>query len=162
VDFFRKTITTTRQKTACTCTIPINNTVFELLKQRMKVRPINGSAYVFFNGAGNMIDAGKLKRAFIAAVEAAKIEEFRFHDLAQTFATRLVQKGIDLYKVAKLLGHSDVSMTQRYAHHYSESLRDEVEILDSLNLKRSSEQTVCHDFVTVGGSDEQYGVRVTV
>jgi integrase len=162
VDFFRKTITTTRQKTTRTRTIPINNTVFELLKQRMKVRPINGSTYVFFNGAGNMIDAGKLKRAFIAAVEAARIEDFRFHDLRHTFATRLARKGIDLYKVAKLLGHSDVSTTQRYAHHYPESLRDGVEILDSLNLKRSSERTVCHYFVTVGGSEEQNGVRVTV
>ena len=83
-----------------------------------------------------MIDAAKLKRAFIAAVEAAKIEDFRFHDLRHTFATRLVQKGVDLYKVSKLLGHSDVSTTQRYAHHYPESLRDGVEILDSLNVRR--------------------------
>lgn len=129
VDLFRKTITTMRQKTARTRTIPINNTVFELLKQRLKVKPIIGSGYVFFNGAGNMIDAAKLKRAFIAALGAAKIEDFRFHDLRHTFGTRLVQKGVDLYKVAKLLGHSDVSTTQRYAHHYPESLRDGVEML---------------------------------
>jgi integrase len=139
VDFFRKTITTTRKKTTRTRTIPINNTVFELLKQRMKVQPINGSGYVFFNGAANMIDAGKLKRAFVAAVAAAKIEDFRFHDLRHTFATRLVQKGVDFYKVAKLLGHSDMSTTQRYAHHYPESLRDGVEILDSLNIRRGQE-----------------------
>ena len=162
VDLFRKAITTTRQKTTRTRTIPINNTVFELLKQRMKVKPIIGSGCnVFFNGAGNMIDAAKLKRAFIAAVEAAKIEDFRFHDLRHTFATRLVQRGVDLYKVAKLLGHADVSTTQRYAHHYPESLRDGVEILDSLNVRRATEQTICHDFVTVDGIEEQNGVRAT-
>jgi integrase len=81
VDLFRKTIKTTRQKTNRTRTIPINNTAFELLKRRAKVRPINGSGYVFFNTAGNMIDAGKLKAAFIKAVKAARIECFRFHDL---------------------------------------------------------------------------------
>jgi hypothetical protein len=48
-----------------------------------------------------------------------------------TFATRLAQRGVDLYKIAKLLGHEDISTTQRYAHHCSESLRDGVEILDN-------------------------------
>ncbi|HKP00990.1 MAG TPA: tyrosine-type recombinase/integrase, partial [Nitrospiraceae bacterium] len=47
-----------------------------------------------------------------------------------TFATRLVQAGVDLYKVQRLLGHKSPMMTQRYAHHYPESLRDGVEILD--------------------------------
>lgn len=60
---------------------------------------------------------------------------FRFHDLRHTFATRLVQAGVDLYKVAKLLGHKDIRMTQRYAHHYPESLRDGVEVLDRLGTK---------------------------
>ena len=44
----------------------------------------------------------------------------------------LVQRGIDIYKVAKLQGHEDVKMTQlRYAHHCPDSLRGGVEILDS-------------------------------
>jgi integrase len=152
VDLFRKTITTTRKKTSRTRTIPINNTVFELLKQRMRVRPIHDSGYVFFNSAGNMIDAGKLKGAFINAVKKAEIHNFRFHDLRHTFATRLVQRGVDLYKVAKLLGHADISTTQRYAHHYPESLRDGVEILDKPSTgKDSTEESDFHDFFTLRG-----------
>jgi hypothetical protein len=53
-----------------------------------------------------------------------------FHDLRHTFATRLVQGGVDLYKVQRLLGDKTPMMTQRYAHHYPESLRDGVELLD--------------------------------
>lgn len=34
--------------------------------------------------------------------------------------------------MAKLLGHKDVTTTQRYAHHYPESLRDGVDILDTM------------------------------
>ena len=53
-----------------------------------------------------------------------------FHDIRHTFATRLVQKGIDIYKVSKLLGHKDIRMTQRYSQHCPESLRDGVEMLE--------------------------------
>ena len=49
---------------------------------------------------------------------------------SHTFATRLVQSGVELYKVQRLLGHKSPLMTQRYAHHYPESLRDGVESLD--------------------------------
>ena len=149
IDLFRRTLITTRQKTKSTRTIPLNETIVSLLKQKMKVRPINGGDHVFFNGAGNRIDAGKLKSKFIRSVKESGIKHFRFHDLRHTFATRLVQRGVDLYKVAKLLGHKDITTTQRYAHHYPESLRDGVEILDNLT---AYEKGHFHDFVTLGGT----------
>ncbi|MDP7661648.1 MAG: tyrosine-type recombinase/integrase [Gammaproteobacteria bacterium] len=58
------------------------------------------------------------------------MEDFTFHGLRHTFATRLAQSKIDLYRISKLLGHKDISTTQRYAHHCSDSLRDGVEILE--------------------------------
>lgn len=75
-------------------------------------------------------------------MEKANIENFRFHDLRHTFATRLSQAGVDLYKVAKLLGHKDIRVTQRYAHHNTESLRDGVEVLDKIStiLAQSGEK----------------------
>jgi integrase len=157
INLFRKTLITTRKKTEKTRTIPINDTAMELLKQRIKVRHINGIEYVFFNSAGNMIDTGKLKKVFIKTVKDAGIENFRFHDLRHSFATRLVQNGVDLYKVSKLLGHADVSTTQRYAHHYPESLRDGVEVLDKLSVKEGGN---FHDFFTFHGeSDENIYVQ---
>ncbi|HDZ01945.1 MAG TPA: hypothetical protein ENH52_10875 [Nitrospirae bacterium] len=63
-------------------------------------------------------------------VQNNRVENFHFHDMRHTFATRLVQNGVDLYKVKELLGHKTIAMTMRYAHHYPESLRSSVEILD--------------------------------
>lgn len=129
VEFLKKTLTTTRSKTLNTRTIPLNNTAVELLRRRSKIKAISG--YVFFNTAGNRYDASKLKRTFKKAVEDAGIENFTFHCLRHTFATRLAQSGVDIYTISKLLGHMDISTTAKhYAHHCVESLRRGVNVLD--------------------------------
>lgn len=92
------------------------------------------------NCANNKIDRWKLKAMFSKAVAEAGIKiRLRFHDLRHTFATRMVQRGVDLYRVSKLLGHKDISTSQRYAHHYPESLRSGVEILDCYNFATMAE-----------------------
>jgi hypothetical protein len=51
------------------------------------------------------------------------IKIFRFHDFRHTFATRLVQNGVDLYTVQSSGRWKTVTMVQRYARHNPESLR---------------------------------------
>jgi len=129
VDFTRRTVTVLRSKNGERRTIPVNETVLRVLKEKAKVRSL-ASDLVFCSKAFTPMESGHLRRSFRLALSKAKIDEFHFHDLRHTFATRLVQRGIDLYKVQQLLGHKSPIMTQRYAHHYPESLRDGVEILD--------------------------------
>lgn len=129
VDLFRKTATVFHSKNGERRTIPINQTVFELLKAKSKVRSIKTNL-VFHDQAHTSMDAHNLRRAFRGAVKKVKIVDFHFHDLRHTFATRLIQSGVDIYKVQRLLGHKSPIMTQRYAHHYPESLRDGVDLLD--------------------------------
>ena len=54
--------------------------------------------------------------AFKKACSAAKIDDFRFHDLRHTFASHLVMAGVDLVTVKELLGHKTINMTNRYTH----------------------------------------------
>jgi integrase len=104
----------------------------EVLKARYKVRSIKSNR-VFYSEAGGPLNGRNVLRAFYVAVEKAKIADCRFHDRRHTFATRLVQAGVDLYKVQKLMRHKSPLMTQRYAHHFAESLRDGVDTLDRIN-----------------------------
>jgi len=48
-------------------------------------------------------------------LERAGIGDFRFHDLRHTFASHYMMNGGDLYELAKILGHSNIKMTERYA-----------------------------------------------
>ena len=84
---------------------------------------------MFTTPLGNELKVRFLAREFCEARDGAGIPDFRFHDLRHTFATRLVQRGVDLYKVQRLLGHKTQHMTQRYAHHSPESLREGVNVL---------------------------------
>lgn len=138
VDLFRRTATVERSKNGEKRTIPVNEAVMELLKVKSKVRSISCDL-VFPNSVGKVIERGNLERSWRAGKRKAKLDDFRFHDLRHTFATRLVQAGVDVYKVQKLLGHKDPKMTQRYAHHSTESLRAGVEVLD---LVRTGAQNV--------------------
>jgi len=62
-------------------------------------------------------------RQWRQALADAEISNFRFHDLRHTRATRLVRATGNLKAVQKLLGHSDISTTARYAHVLDEDLR---------------------------------------
>ena len=101
----------------------------------------------FCEGAGNRMDAREVLRRFFAIMRKADVKNFRFHDLRHTFATRLVQAGVDIYTVQKLGRWKTISMVMRYAHHHPESLRAGVEILDrvpagvSTNLAQSASHT---------------------
>jgi integrase len=57
-----------------------------------------------------------IKTAWLDLMRKTKISGFRFHDLRHTFASNLVQAGVDLAVVRELLGHSTILMTERYAH----------------------------------------------
>ncbi len=137
VDLFRKTATVFRSKNNERRTIPLNESALELLKAKGKVRSIR-TDLVFHTKTHNAIDECNVGRAFRIALRRAGIQDFRFHDLRHTFATRIVQAGKDLYKVQVLLGHKTPIMTQRYAHHYPESLRDGVEVLDKMKKEFST------------------------
>jgi integrase len=130
VDLFRRTVTVFKSKNGERRTIPLNQTVLELLKHKYGSRS-GDTALVFPSEAQTRLNASNIRRSLNLALEKAKITNFHFHDLRHTCATRMVQAGVDLYKVQRLLGHKSSIMTQRYAHHYPESLRDGVEALES-------------------------------
>jgi integrase len=130
-DFTRRLVRVLKSKNGGKEAIPMSGTVYNILRGQ-NIRDISGRVFP--------VSARCLRQGFEKACSRAGLDDFTFHDLRHTFATRLVQNGVDLYKVKELLGHKTIAMTVRYAHHYPESLRSSVEILDS-----------CCNFATVGG-----------
>ena len=131
VDLFRKTILIQRTKNGKPKTVPLNRSAMDVIARKLeeKVRRLKND-FVFVGSHGTKIDRHNLRRAFNNSVRKAEIADFKFHDLRHCFCTKLAQRGVDIYKIAKLAGHEDIRMTQRYSHHCPESLRDGVEMLE--------------------------------
>lgn len=139
VDLDRRTATVIRSKNDEPRTVPLTSVAVQLLVSKSENRK---SDYVFPNEAGRKRGRRNMTRAFDKVVERAGIVNFTFHDLRHTFATRLAQVGVDLYTISKLLGHKDIKMTQRYAHHCTASLRRGLEAMEMsiTNLSQPNEK----------------------
>lgn len=134
VDFPRRAITVMESKNGEKRTIPMNEIVYDLLKEIGKVRVI-GREWVFHSPISKAkLFNQALERAFAKCVNEAGIEDLHFHDLRHSFGTRLSQKGIDVLTIKALLGHKTLTMTSRYVHHNVESLRKSVEGIDFHNF----------------------------
>ncbi|MFP4147131.1 MAG: tyrosine-type recombinase/integrase [Halorhodospira sp.] len=67
---------------------------------------------------------GSIYTSWNRARRDAGLPEVRLHDLRHSFASYLVNQGHSLYEVQKLLGHTQIQTTQRYAHLSQERLRE--------------------------------------
>ncbi len=66
---------------------------------------------------------------FKPALKPAGISDFKWHDLRHTFASWLVQDGVPLDRVSKLLGHKSLTMTMRNPHVAPNQLHEDVALL---------------------------------
>jgi integrase len=112
VDVGRGIIRAEKTKSGKTREIPITQRLRKLLKKG------NGEyeEHVFPGPRGNGLTT--VRTAMKAALRRAGLVEknYRFHDLRHTFATRLIENGVDPFTVQELLGHAAITTTQRYAH----------------------------------------------
>jgi site-specific recombinase XerD len=75
------------------------------------------SEFVFTEEDGQPLDVNHIYRHFQVAQKRAGITNtIRFHDTRHTFASNFMMNGGNLYDLQKLLGHTSIKMTERYAH----------------------------------------------
>ncbi len=125
VDLDQGIISVRAEKTGKLRKVPINHVTQRILECWLLNRR---NEFVFYNP-----DTGKpfcdLKAGFKLACKRAGISDVTWHTLRHTFASRLVNRGVDIVTVQELLGHSTVTMTMRYAHTNLQAKQDAVKVL---------------------------------
>lgn len=105
-------VTLRRTKNGTTRHVPLNvvaRSAFKKLKESS-----DGQERVFIGESGKPLK--KPRHWWEKVPKEAGIEDFRWHDIRHTFASRLVMAGVDLRTVAQLPGHKTLQMVMRYAH----------------------------------------------
>lgn len=93
--------------------------------QKVRVIPIVQPLRPWLKAIPLGISFEGLKTTFRRARESAKMPHVTFHDLRRSCGTLMIEAGVDIYVVSKLLGHSSVAVTQtRYAHLQTQRMRD--------------------------------------
>jgi integrase len=119
VDWEKNVLNVFAHKTQKTRGVPLNAEALQVL-QAWKLAKKND--FVFYN-----LETGKpfvdLKAGFALACDKAGISGVTWHTLRHTFASRLLDRGVDIITVKELLGHSTVTVTMRYTHTNLESKR---------------------------------------
>ena len=92
--------------------VPLNTPARRILKRR----PRGESPFVFPSPRQPTQPRSRNLAFWDLARREASIEDVRFHDLRHMHASHAVMNGVPVPVVSRLLGHSDVRSTLRYAH----------------------------------------------
>ena len=110
--------------------VPISQDVVTIVRQRQLVVP-KGNSWLFPGDAiGKPIR--EIRRFWLKVQRDADLPDVRIHDLRHTFASLLVSGGVSLEIIGRLLGHSQMQTTQRYAHLMESPLRAGVDTVASI------------------------------
>jgi len=128
VDFERKTIrvesnATFKTKQGKRRIIPLADTALNLLQVRQLTKR---NEYVFTLNGRKIYDNWVTHKFKFYLNEVNLNDRLHFHSLRHTFASWLVQDGVSLFEVQKLMGHSNISVTQVYSHLLPETLHSTV------------------------------------
>ncbi len=103
--------------------LPLSTQAIEILRSMQK----DSDSTFLFPGKVLGKPLQEIKKAWQTMRTAADLPNVRIHDLRHTHASHLVSSGLSLSIVGKLLGHTQASTTQRYAHLADEPLRQATE-----------------------------------
>ncbi len=130
VDLERGTITCKNTKNGKTLSFPINQAATRCFQEALDLNPKGEKVFSYtrcgFKSTWYRLRDRMLERGVIT-------KPIRFHDLRHTYASILANSGkVSLQTIQKLLGHSTIELTQRYAHLNDKTLRDAVDLLEAV------------------------------
>lgn len=105
--------------------VPINPALLPTLRQWRNECPASDEALVFPTTRGCMRQKDR-DYGFKAALAGAECHPIGFHGLRHSFASHFMMAGGNILTLQKLLGHSSVAVTMKYAHLAPDFMRDEI------------------------------------
>lgn len=106
-----------------------------LAEERLKLGPAYEENNLLFPSlTGSYIDKRNFTRSWTRFLERIGLPHKKFHSLRHTFATRLIENGVNIVTVSKLLGHSSIQTTEIYTHILKDEKKKGIDTLNDMLL----------------------------
>ena len=112
----------------------IPNFLLEDLKKQVELQKKSNEEFLFSGTNGKLTERNIQKIVEKASKRVGLQKNVHCHTLRHSFATHLLEQGVDIRKIQELLGHADLSTTQIYTHISREELKKIKSPLDSLEV----------------------------
>jgi integrase len=124
VDVERRGLFVPTSKTGKSRHVPLAQAAMDVIAA---IPRAEGAVYLFPSPKNPKRHLTTIKHGFQTARAAAGLHDLRIHDLRHSAASFMVNSGVDLFAVGKVLGHASVQSTQRYSHLANSTLLAAVE-----------------------------------
>ncbi len=124
VDLIGRSLYVPTSKTGRSRYVPLAQAAVTLIEQLPRAE---GAVYLFPSPKVPAKHLTTIKHGWQTARDAAGLPGLRIHDLRHSAASFMVNSGIDLFAVGKVLGHANVASTARYSHLANDTLLAAVE-----------------------------------
>lgn len=102
-------------------------------EEKLKLGPAyTENSLLFPSLTGTYIDHNNLRTNWNRAPREADVPHKKFHSLRHTYATCMIEKGVSILTVSRLLGHSSIKTTEIYAHTLEETKIQAVNTLNTM------------------------------
>jgi integrase len=123
--------------------LPLSPRVRGVLPNRWTVagEPVEGWVWRAATKDGH-INHDSVKLQHQKALKLAEVRPFEIYSIRHTFLTRLGESGCDVWTLARIAGHSNISISQRYVHPSEDAVLNALSRLDGHNSGHSAEKTI--------------------
>jgi integrase len=123
--------------------LPLSPRVRVVLESRRKLAGDPGEGWVWpADTKDGHINHDSLKLQHRKALKAAKLRPFEVYSIRHTFLTRLGESGCDVWTLARVAGHSNISISLRYVHPSEHAVLNALSRLSGHNSGHSVENVI--------------------
>ena len=140
VDFDNMIITMPKTKTKKPLIVPLTASLSDVLREYMKYRKSKDSNdYLFCNGYGGKGDKRSTQELIAAYNNSRGVSKTSIHLFRHTFAKLWILNGGDVFRLQKLLGHSDLGTTRQYVELFGTDLNKDYEKYNPLEMFKDTQ-----------------------